>query len=73
MANAATKSYLDQMQDLINEQQALARKEGREGGIQFCLGFNKLNNEQVAQNFCQVERARMEGRLKLMSLDDLQI
>ncbi len=72
MANAA-KSYIDQMQDLINEQGALARKEGREGGIQFCLGLGKLTNEQIAQNFCQVEHARMKGELKLVSLDTLQI
>ena len=73
MTATTKKSYVDQMQELIDKQRKIARKEGREGGVQFCLGFSNLTDEQIARNFCQIEHARMEGRLKLVSLDDFQL
>ena len=52
MTATTKKSYVDQMQELIDKQRKIARKEGREGGVQFCLGFSNLTDEQIARNFC---------------------
>lgn len=69
----ARRSYVEQMQDILDRQRTIAEKEHRAGGIQFCFGLSDLSDEQIARNFVTVERARENGDLHPVSFDEIRL